>query len=90
MTKQTSRKPSSKPAEASAGKAAVAGKKAARSEDLRLKVTGGVKQRFKQAAKAAGVKKGVLLERLLAEWEKRQPGPPVAPASPPKRPSRGA
>jgi hypothetical protein len=55
-------------------------KKAARSEDLRIKVAGGLKQRFKQAAKSAGVKKGVLLERLLAEWEARQPGVVTAPA----------
>lgn len=90
MTKSTNRKPSSKRAEASAAKAPTvanadrttaqplpkdsAGKKKARLEDLRLKVTPGLKQRFKQAAKAAGLKKGALLERLLIELEKRQPG----------------
>lgn len=90
MTKPTNRKPPSKRAEPSAVRAPAAAKaerkaaepsrkdsaakKSARSDDLRLKVTGGLKQRFKQAAKAAGVKKGVLLEQLLTEWEKRQPG----------------
>lgn len=61
-------------------------KKAARSEDLRIKVAAGLKQRFKHAAKSAGVKKGVLLERLLTAWEERRPTAVTAPA--PDNPDR--
>jgi hypothetical protein len=98
MTKPKSSKPAPKRAGASAGTRVApsttketrakpvrkdgAAKKDARSEDLRVKVTAGLKQRFKQAAKAAGVKKGVLLERLLAAWEERSPAVATASAQP--------
>lgn len=45
--------------------------KADRSEELRFKVTDSVKQSFKSAARELGIKKGVLLERLLADWQAR-------------------
>lgn len=44
-----------------------------RSEELRIKVTEAVRQRFKQTAKELGVKKGALLEQLLAVWHARHP-----------------
>jgi hypothetical protein len=57
-------------------------KKAGRSEELRFKVTEAVRERFKQGAKALGVKKGVFLEKLLAGWQGEQPGRMSAVASP--------
>lgn len=44
-----------------------------RSEELRIKVTAAVRQRFKQTAKELGIKKGALLEQLLAAWHARHP-----------------
>jgi hypothetical protein len=96
MTKPTKRKPSSPRAGSSAGSVAKADKKATepsrtngaakkapRSEELRFKVTEDVRQRFKLAAKAAGLKKGLFLERLLAAWQETQLGQ-VSAATPPR------
>ncbi len=69
-------------------------KKAARSQELRFKVTDSFKQRFKQAAKDLGIKKTALLERLLAEWQDRRMAadgaPKPAPAkADPRKPRSG-
>ncbi len=46
-----------------------------KAEELRFKVTPAFKQNFKQTAKELGLKKGVLLEKLLADWHSRPPTP---------------
>jgi hypothetical protein len=69
--------------------------KAERSEELRFKVTADFRQRFKQTAKEAGIKKSVLLERLLAAWHERHPlgdrtARPASGNAAPARPARQA
>lgn len=49
------------------------GRAAARTEELRIKVTPETKKQFKQAAKTQALKKGELLEQLLTAWQKAQP-----------------
>jgi hypothetical protein len=50
-------------------------KPAEKAEELRFKVTPTFKQSFKQTAKELGLKKGALLEKLLAHWHSRPPAP---------------
>lgn len=64
--------------------------KTARSETLDLRVTAALKQRFKQAAKEQGLKKAAFLEKLLAEWQARQPVPPIVASQPVARPAKTA
>lgn len=65
------------PGKTSAGKPTEkrASKPTEKAEELRFKVTPTFKQNFKQTAKELGLKKGALLEKLLAHWHSRPPAP---------------
>lgn len=62
--------------------------KAERSDALHVKVTAAFKQRFKQAAKDQGLKKAAFLEKLLADWQARQPAAATVVAPPAARPAK--
>lgn len=74
------------PGKSSKGKptAQPAPKPSEKAEELRFKVTPAFKQTFKQTAKELGLKKGALLEKLLADWHAR-PSAPAERASPAPR-----
>lgn len=61
-------------------------KPAQKAEELTFKVTPAFKQSFKQAAKDLGLKKGALLEKLLADWQSRPPVPAERALAAPRKP----
>jgi hypothetical protein len=62
-----------------------ASKPTEKTEELRFKVTPTFKQNFKQTAKELGLKKGALLEKLLADWHSRPPAPPERALTAPRK-----
>ena len=62
-----------------------ASKPTEKAEELRFKVTPTFKQNFKQTAKELGLKKGALLEKLLADWHSRPPAPPERALATPRK-----